>query len=116
MTMPSHVPEPVRKPVLSGGALAWADRLLWAACIAVYLGMFVPSVLGHGDELLAMARAIGLTVLTAFLGKTGLGLLARASLPDEEGPSAEEVGPIGSLVELVPSTNVAEQEDGAEAA
>ena len=104
------------KPVLSEDALGWAQRLLWAMCIGVYLTVFIPSVLGHGDELMAMARAIGLTLLTAFLGKTALGLLARASLPEEEGPSAEAAGPIGSLVELVPSNNVAEQEDGAEAA
>jgi hypothetical protein len=103
-------------PAMSDNALAWLERGLWALCIAVYLTVFVPSVLGHGDELLAMARAIGLTLLTAFVGKTALGLLARASLPDDQGPSAEEAGPIGSLVERVPSTNVAEQEDGAEAA
>jgi hypothetical protein len=101
---------------MSDNALFWAHRGLWAVCIAVYLTVFVPSVLGHGDELMAMARAIGLTLLTAFVGKAGLGLLARASLPEEEGPSAEEVGPIGSRDEQVPSTNVAEQEDGAEAA
>jgi hypothetical protein len=101
---------------MSDNAQLWAQRVLWAACVAVYLTVFVPSVLGHGDELLAMARAIGLTLLTAFLGKTALGLLARASLPEDEGPSAEQAGPIGSRAELVPSTNVAEHEDGAEAA
>ncbi|MBV8715517.1 MAG: hypothetical protein JOZ65_10660, partial [Chloroflexi bacterium] len=78
--------------------------------------VFVPGVLGHGDELMVMGRAVGLTLLTALLGKVALGVLARATVPAEEGPSAEEDGPIGSRVELVPSTNVAQQEDGAEAA
>jgi hypothetical protein len=59
-----------------------------------------------------------LTLLTGVLGKFAIGLLAQASLPEEqeEGPSAEASGPNGSLVELVPSTNVAEQQDGADAA
>src|SRR5436309_37340 len=97
------------KPVLSETALSWMQRGLWAVCIAVYLTVFVGGVLGRGDELMVMGRAVGLTLLTAVLGKAGLGLLAGASLPDEQGPSAEEAGPIGSLVELVPSTNVAQQ-------
>ncbi|MBV8718654.1 MAG: hypothetical protein JOZ65_26615 [Chloroflexi bacterium] len=108
--------EPVRTRVVGDEAIAWSERVLWALCIGVYLLVFVPGVLGHGDELMVMGRAVGLTLLTAVLGKIAIGLLARASLPEEEGPSAEEEGPIGSRVELVPSTNVAEQEDGAEAA
>jgi hypothetical protein len=101
---------------LSDTALSWFERCLWALCIAVYLGVFIPGVLGRGDELLVMARAIGVTLATALLGKLGLALLAQASLPAEEGPSAEKAGPIGSLVEIAPSTNVPEQKDGAEAA
>jgi hypothetical protein len=104
------------RSVLDGTALGWCQRGVWALCIAVYLFVFVSGILGRGDELQVMARAIGVTVAIAVLGKLGLGLLAGASLPEEEGPSAEETGPNGSLVELAPSTNVAEQSDGAEAA
>jgi hypothetical protein len=101
---------------LSDSARGWFERGLWALCIAVYLGIYVPGVLGGGDELLVVARAIGLTLATAVLGKLALALLARASLPTESGPSAEEPGPIGSLVGTAPSTNVPEQKDAAEAA
>jgi len=104
------------RPVLDDTALHWASRCLWALCIAVYLVVFVSGILGRGDELVVMGRAIGLTVVTGVLGKIAIGLLAKASLPEEEGPSAEEAGPVGSLVQLVPSTNVAEQEDVAAAA
>jgi len=104
------------KPVLSENALAWAQRGVWAVCIGVYLAVFAGGVLAGGDELLTMGRALGLTLVTALLGKTAVGLLGRAALPEEEGPSAEPVGPIGSLVDIAESTNVAEQEDTAEAA
>src|SRR5438067_6511651 len=100
-------PEPVRKPALSDDALTWGQRGLWVICIGVYLAVFVPGVLGHGDELMVMARAIAFTLVTAVLGKTALGLLARASLLEEEGPSAEEVGPVGSRDEPAASANVA---------
>lgn len=104
------------RPVLTETALSWFGRGLWVLCIAVYLAVFVGGVLAHGDELFVMGRAIGLTLLTGVLGKFAIALLARASLPEEEGPSADASGPNGSLLELVPSTNVAEQEDRAEAA
>ena len=104
------------RPVMSEAALTWANRGLWALCVAVYLFVFVGGILARGDELFVMARAIVLTLVTAVLGKIAVGLLARASLPEEEGPSAEAAGPIGSREEPAPSTNVAEQEDGANAA
>ena len=105
-----------RKTVLSDDALAWFDRGLWALCIGVYLAVFVGGILARGDELEVMGRAFGLTIMTAVLGKIGLGLLARASLPEEEGPSDEQDGPIGSRDELVASANVAQHEDGAQPA
>jgi hypothetical protein len=107
---------PPTRPVLNETALSWCGRGLWALCIAVYLTVFVGGILAHGDELFVMARAIGLTLLTGLLGKFAIALLARASLPEEEGPSADATGPNGSLVEPMPSTNVAEQEDRADAA
>ena len=105
-----------RRLVMSDSALTWANRGLWALCIGVYLFVFVGGILARGDELFVMARAIVLTLVTTVLGKIAVGLMARASLPEEEGPSAEPEGPVGSLVELAPSTNVAEQEDGAKSA
>jgi hypothetical protein len=129
MTMPTPLPalvptaggeppkvEVVRKPALSPEALTWCDRALWALCIGVYLSVFAPGILGQGDELMVMGRAVGLTLLTAILGKIALGFLAQATLPVEEGPSAEEAGPIGSRVEPAASANVAQQLDVADAA
>src|SRR5207248_454247 len=52
----------------------------------------------------------------AVLGRMLLGLLGRASLPIRQGPLAAEERPIGSLVDLVSSTKVAQQEDQAKAA
>ena len=108
---------PRTRPVLNEAALNWCSRGLWALCIAVYLTVFVGGILARGDELWVMGRAIGLTLVTGVLGKVAIALLARASLPEEEeeGPLADASGPNGSLVEPVPSTNVAEQEDRADA-
>jgi len=103
------------KPVLDDNALGWARRGVWAVCIAVYLIVFVGGVLAGGDELLTVGRAIGTTLTAAVLGKLAVGLLERASLPEveEKGPSDEQPGPVGSLVGLIASTNVAQQEDTA---
>jgi hypothetical protein len=97
------------RPVLDDSTLAWAQRTVWAVCIGIYLFVFVGGVMSGGDELLTMGRAIALTVAAAVLGKLALGLLAKASLPEEQGPSADQPGPVGSLVDLVASTNVAQQ-------
>lgn len=105
-----------RRPVLNDAALSLGQRGLWALCIGVYLTVFVGGITAGGAELLVMGRAIAFTLVTAFLGHTALGLLARASLPVEQGPLATPEGPLGSLVDVVSSTNVAGQEDEAEAA
>ena len=97
------------RPVLDDNALGWAQRAVWAICIAVYLTVFVGGLQAGGDELLTMARAVAFTLAAAVLGKVALGLLARASLPEEQGPSADQPGPVGSLVDLAASTNVAQQ-------
>jgi hypothetical protein len=86
---------------------------VWAICVAVYLTVFVGGIMAHGDELLTLGRAVGLTLAAGVLGKIAVGLLARASLPEESGPSANQDGPVGSLVDLIGSTNVAQQEDSA---
>src|ERR1051326_3169438 len=101
---------------LSDTALGWFQRALWALCIGVYLTVFVAGIVARGDELLVMSRAVGLTLVTAVLGKLALALLARATLPTDSGPSAEQAGPIGSPIQKAEATNVREQEDGAEAA
>lgn len=99
-------------PVLDENALGWARRGVWALCIGVYLIVFVGGLRAGGDELLTMGRAIGTTLTAAVLGNIAVGLLGRASLP-EKGPSDEQPGPVGSLVDLIESTNVAQQEDTA---
>jgi hypothetical protein len=106
--------QPETTPVMSEEALTWAGRCLWAACIGVYLIVFVGGLLARGDELEIMGRAMGFTLVTAVLGKVGLALAARATQPvepTEEGQLDEPEGPIGSLDDEALSTNVAEQEE-----
>jgi hypothetical protein len=105
-----------RRPVLSEGAMSWADRILWAVCIAVYLTVFIGGIRSGGAELMAMGRAVGFTLAVGVLGKLAIGLLGRARLPEEQGPSADELGQVGSLGDHIGSTNVAQQDDWAEAA
>jgi hypothetical protein len=102
---------PETTPVLSDNALSWAERCLWAVCIGVYLLVFVGGLLSRGDDLEVMGRAVALALVTGVLGKVGLGLAAKATLPVEEGQLDEPEGPIGSLEQDAPSTNVAEQEE-----
>ncbi len=105
-----------RRAALDDNTLAWAQRGVWTICVAIYLVVFVGGITSGGDELLTVGRAAVFTLAAGFLGKMALGLLSRASLPVEQGPSADEVGPVGSLVDLVGSTNVAQQDDLADAA
>jgi hypothetical protein len=102
-----------RESALSEEAMSTAQRLLWLVCIAVYLTVFVSGIRSGGADLLVLGRAMAFTLATGFLGKVVIGLLGRASLPVEEGPSADEPGPVGSLVGLVSSANVAHHEDRA---
>jgi hypothetical protein len=105
-----------RRPALSDEALSWAHRLVWIVCIGVYLTVFVGGIQGGGAELITTGRAVAFTLGVALLGRIALGLLGRASLPVVEGQSAGQEGPVGSLVDRVPSTNVAAQEHEADAA
>jgi hypothetical protein len=105
-----------RRAALSDEAMSWAHRLVWLLCVGVYLVVFVGGIQGGGAELITLGRAVGFTLCVALLGRTALGLLSRASLPVEEGHSAGQEGPLGSLINLVSSTNVAAQEDKADAA
>jgi hypothetical protein len=100
-------------PVLDDAALSWAWRLVWALCIGVYLTVFIGGIQAGGNELLALARAAAFTLATGILGRMIVGLLSRASLPEQQGPLAVKEGPLGSLGDLVSSTNVAMQEDEA---
>jgi hypothetical protein len=106
----------LRTHVLSEAALAWAQRVVWLVCVAVYLTVFIGGIKAGGAELATVGRAAAFTLAAAVLGRIALGLLGRASLPAEQGPTADQEGPLGSLVELVSSANVAEQDDEAEAA
>ena len=85
-------------------------------CIAVYLTVFFGGIQGGGAELISLGRAVAFTLGVALLGRTALGLLGRASLPVTQGQSAGQRGPVGSLMELVSSTNVAAQEHEADQA
>ena len=101
---------------LNDSQLDWARRLIWLVCIGTYLTVFISGVRGGGDELMTVGKAAAFTLVAALLGSKAIGLLSRASLPEEQGPSAAQAGPVGSLADLVASTNVANQEDEAAAA
>jgi hypothetical protein len=105
-----------RVAVLDDAALGWAQKALWTICIAVYLIVFIGGIRAGGAELVMMGRAAAFTVTAAVLGRMALGLMRRASLPVRQGPMADLDGPVGSLVDMVSSTNVAQQLDEAEAA
>ena len=83
-------------------------RLVWLVCIGVYLVVFVSGVLGGASDLVAMARAAGLTLATAVLGRLALGVLSRASQPAAGPPLADEDRTLGSLIDLVSSPNLRE--------
>jgi hypothetical protein len=106
----------VREHALNEAALGKAQAVVWAVCIGVYLTVFIGGIQAGGAELLALGRATAFTLAAAVLGRVALGLLGRASLPVEQGPTADQEGPLGSLVDLMASTKVAQQEDRAEAA
>jgi hypothetical protein len=105
-----------RTLVLDEAALNRAQRVVWLVCVAIYLTVFIGGIQSGGAELATIGRAAAFTLAAAVLGRIGLGLLSRASLPVEQGPTADQEGPLGSLDGLVLSTNVAQQEDEAEAA
>jgi hypothetical protein len=106
----------VREHALDEAAMGKAQAVVWAVCIGVYLTVFIGGIQAGGAELIALGRAAAFTLAAAVLGRIALGLLGGASLPVEEGPTAGQEGPLGSLVDLMASTKVAQQEDRAEAA
>src|SRR3982074_3147826 len=109
-----HQSEPnvvIREAALDDNGLAWARRVVWAVCIGVYLTVFIGGIQGGGAELMAVGRAAGFTLGAAVLGKMVLSLLAKASLPVEQGPMANEEGKLGSLVDLSSSANVPQHQD-----
>ena len=101
---------------LDENALNWANRVVWLICVGVYLTVFIGGIAAGGDELFVVGRAIAFTLAAGVLGKVAVSLLGRASLPAEQGRSADQVGPVGSLVDLMASANVAEHDDLAQAA
>jgi hypothetical protein len=105
---------PVR--ALDDTALGWAQRAVWAVSIAVYLVVFIGGIHAGGADLTTMGRAAAFAVGTALLGRLVLSFLSRATMPNRQGPMADEDGPVGSLVDLASSANVAQQTDVAEAA
>jgi|SRR5919202_3030549 hypothetical protein len=94
-------------PPLPGDALAGLHRLVWLACVGVYLVVFVGGVLAGVSDLMAMLRAAGLTLVTAVLGRLALEVVSRASQPARQQPSAGQDRTLGSLLDVVSSPNVA---------
>jgi hypothetical protein len=113
---PREQSQEIREHALDETAMRKAQAVVMAACIGVYLIVFIGGIQAGGAELVVLGRATAFTLAAAVLGRIGLGLLGRASLPVQEGPTADQEGPVGSLVDLIASTKVAQQEDQAEAA
>jgi hypothetical protein len=105
-----------RAPALNEAAMAWVVRGLWAVCIAVYLTAFVGGIQAGNEELGVVARAVGYTLVAAMLGRLGLNLLGRASVPVERVPMDDEDGQLGSRINDDLEPNVAGQEVRANAA
>jgi hypothetical protein len=95
------------EPILSDEAQAWLHRGVWLACVGVYLVVFLGGLLVGVPDLLALLRAVGLTLATAVLGKLTLNLVSRASQPAPEPLSAGQDRTLGSLLDVVSSPNVA---------
>jgi hypothetical protein len=95
------------QPILSDATQAWLQRGVWLACVSVYLVVFVGGVLAGVSDLVAMLRAVGLTLATAVLGKLAVGLVCRASQQAKQPPSASQDRTLGSLLDVVSSPNVA---------
>jgi hypothetical protein len=106
----------VREHALDEAAMGKVQGAVWAVCVGVYLTVFIGGLQAGGSELITLGRATVFTLVAAVLGRVALALLGRASLPVEQGPTADKEGPVGSLVDLMASTKVAQQEDQAEAA
>src|SRR2546428_9396380 len=98
----------LREHALSEAALSKARGVVWAVCIGVYLTVFIGGIQAGGAELITLGRAAAFTLAAAVLGRGALCLLARASLRVEEGPTADQEGPLGSLVGLRSSAKVAQ--------
>src|SRR6266849_4509230 len=99
---------------LSDRAFHRCQTAVWAICVVVYLAVFFGGIQAGGSELMAIGRAVGFTLVAALLGRTALALLGRASVPGdpvESVPMAAPEGKVGSLVDLLGSTNVDTQED-----
>jgi hypothetical protein len=112
----SEMSHQVRMAVLGDFGLAWAQRILWAVCIGVYLTVFIGGIQAGGAELITVGRAAGFTLVAAVLGKMALNLLAKASLPIAPGPMANQDGHFGSLGMLSLSANVPQPQEEADAA
>jgi hypothetical protein len=109
-------PSETREPVLSDAALAWADRGVWLACVAVYVTVFVGSLLAGVADLTALGRAVGLTLATALVGKFAVTLASQATqVAEKEVPTTDPSRTLGSLVDLASSPNVSAPQETAEA-
>ncbi len=109
-------PNEPRVAALDEAGLAWAQRVIWAVCIGVYLTVFIGGIQAGGAELISVGRAAAFTLMAAVLGKMTLSLLGKASLPVEPGPMANQAGILGPLEVPSLSANVPQHQDEADAA
>jgi hypothetical protein len=115
MTSPS-ADIPARAPALDESAMNWVVRGLWGVCVAVYLIVFVGGLQSGNEELGVVVRAAAFTLVAAVLGRFGLNLLARATVPVEiTVPLDDEDGQLGSRFDALAEPNVAGQEAQADA-
>ena len=61
MTMPNDVLPTVR--AMSDSAFHRFQRAMWAVCVVVYLAVFLGGIQAGGSELMAVARAVGFTLV-----------------------------------------------------
>jgi hypothetical protein len=114
--MQQHSDRNIRIAALGDVGYAWAQRVVWAMCIGVYLTVFIGGIQAGGAELITVGRAAAFTLAIAVLGKMALNLLGTASLPIAPGPMAKQPGLLGSLDESAVSANVPQLQDESDAA
>ena len=95
------------------GVLDWGYRLVWLLCIAVYLTVFISGIQNGGSDLNTQLRAIGFTLAVAFVGRLAMGVIGRATEPQEQPLMATQDGTVGSLVDVVSSPTLAQPTDAA---
>ena len=84
-------------PVVSVDGLRRLYSLLWAACVAVYVGVLLSSLAAGGSDLWSLAKGLAAATALALLGRMALGVLAQARRRAPAGRAETR----GSLIDLV---------------